>query len=364
MGMPTDPKVWSNAPANLIDALTRQGYQIHPIDSSPHDRVTKAGLALRSFLAGHRMKSHDRLSPTRRWRAKHVAADGAGCSFILCTSTMDAPVGQGIPYAIWMDNTWNLLCKGRGRPALPQRTLAEIERLERRAIIEADCVMAFSDYVREDLITSYGVSPDRVFTVGCGAGALPAFTGTKSYQEGHLLFAAKRAFSDKGGDIVLDAFRIIRRQRPRTELVVIGSDEALQKAAGIEGITAHGYLAREDLIQCFHGASMLVEPVLVDAWGQVFMEAMKARAIVVAMDEASLPELTDGGRLAVLVREPTAEAIANAVLATYQRSEADLSAIADEAQELVLAKHNWDAVAARVISALTACDLLKPTLQE
>jgi glycosyltransferase involved in cell wall biosynthesis len=97
---------------------------------------------------------------------------------------------------------------------------------------------------------------------------------------------------------------------------------------------------------------MLVQPMLADPWGQVYLEAMRARAIVVSHKVAAVPELTENGRLGVLVDEPTPDRIAEAVLATYARPEVELDALARAAQARTLALYNWDTVADRVLVAI------------
>ncbi|MBK8907402.1 MAG: glycosyltransferase family 4 protein [Rhodospirillales bacterium] len=130
----------------------------------------------------------------------------------------------------------------------------------------------------------------------------------------------------------------------------------LKNTAGVE---AYGFVKRETLSRLFYGAAMLVQPMLADPWGQVYLEAMKARAIVIGNNVAALPELTENGRLGVLVDEPSATEVAAAVLATYARPQHELEQIALEAQERTLRLYNWDAVADRLLAALRGGGNLK-----
>jgi glycosyltransferase involved in cell wall biosynthesis len=290
----------------------------------------------------------------RRRRGEYVAREAARlvADHVLCCGSLDAPVGCGVRYSLWMDNTWHLLCRGRTAPGWARgRPFAYVDELERRSLNDASCVLTFGQHVRADIIDHYGVPEERVFAVGCGSGETPPFRGPKDYARGHLLFVAKHLFASKGGEIVLEAFDIIRARRPQTKLVVVGSDDVVARLHGRPGVEAHGFVSRETLNGFFHGAAMLVQPMLADPWGQVYLEAMKARAIVVSLRIAALPELTDDGRLGVLVDAPSPENVAEAVLATYARPQAELDALAQEAQERTLRLYGWDAVADRVLSA-------------
>ena len=80
---------------------------------------------------------------------------------------------------------------------------------------------------------------------------------------------------------------------------------------------------------------MLVQPMLADPWGQVYIEAMKARAIVVSCNVGAVPELTRDGSEGVMVDTPSPEALAEAVLDVYARPQAELDAMTRAAQARV-----------------------------
>jgi glycosyltransferase involved in cell wall biosynthesis len=92
--------------------------------------------------------------------------------------------------------------------------------------------------------------------------------------------------------------------------------------------------------------------MLADPWGQVYLEAMKARAVVVSLNVAAVPELTDNGRLGVMIGKADARELADAVLATYARPQLELDQLTREAQSRVLGLHSWPAVGARTAAAL------------
>lgn len=353
-GPPRDPRTWSNAPAHMIAALEALGHEVTAIDSSCLTVFDKALMAAGNAARGYPWNAVGWFEPARRKRGRYVAksARSAGCDLVLCTGTLDAPQGEGIDYAIWLDNTFALWQRGAINSPLPPAACAEIERIERIVLNGARVVVPFSQHVRDSVIEDYGVPASKVHAVGCGSGPLPPFEGEKTFAEGHLLFVAKHLFSAKGGDLVLEAFRMIRAARPQTKLVLIGNDEARTKAAGIDGVEVHGFVEREVLNSYFHGAAMLFQPMLADPWGQVYLEAMKARAAVISLNVAAVPELTDNGRLGVMVDKADARALADAVLATYARPQAELDSMTREAQVRALEMHSWQAVGARTAAAL------------
>lgn len=353
-GPPDDPSTWSNAPAHLIAALEARGHKCVPIDSSCLSISEKALFGARNALQGFPWNVVSWFGPARKRRGAHVAdrARREACDLVICTGTLDAPVGESVKYAIWLDNTFALLQRSAVNLPYSPSAVAEIEQRERLALNGACSVLTFSDHVRESVIRDYGVSNEKVHAVGCGSGPLPPFLGEKDFSQGHLLFVAKHLFSSKGGDLLLEAFPVIRAQRPQTKLILIGNAEARAKAAGMEGVEAYGFVERDVLNRFFHEASMLVQPMLADPWGQVYLEAMKARTVIVGLNVAALPELTDEGRLGVLIDDDDPHQLAEAVLGTYSRPQAELDQLTCEAQARVLENYSWAAVGQRVANAL------------
>jgi glycosyltransferase involved in cell wall biosynthesis len=358
VGPPDDPHTWSSAPWHMIKCFEALGHECIPIDSSHLSLASKAIMAVRNLTHGYPLRAVSWFSDARRRRARFVArtAIEADCDLLICSGSLDAPVDVGdgcqIDYAIWLDNTFALLQRSTAALPYSAAAVAEIERLEGAALSGARVLLPFSEHVRHSIIYDYGVSADRVHAIGCGSGALPPFEGEKDFARGHLLFVAKHHFSAKGGNLLLEAFPLISAERPETKLILVGNDEACEKARGIDGVEAHGFVVRDVLNRYYHDAAMLVQPMLSDPWGQVYLEAMKARAVVVSLNVAALPELTENGRLGVLVDTPEPRKLADAVLRTYARPQGELDRMTLEAQERVIRLHSWEAVGERASKAL------------
>ncbi|MDQ8195586.1 glycosyltransferase family 4 protein [Coraliomargarita sp. SDUM461004] len=356
MGDPRNPATWSNAPAHLIYELEALGVTVVALDSSPLTKAQKVYFALRTYLRGYPVREAARFSDLRSFRGQRVAkcARESGVDHILCTSTMDAPSESNLPYSLWIDNTWDLYCSSASAPRWSGSAIKQVERLERTALTRAEQVLTFSEHVKRNVIEHYGVSPANVHVVGCGSGPLPAFTGEKEFTTGHMLFVAKHLFVKKGGELALEAFKLVQEKRPETRFVIVGDDALVQRVTGIDGVTAYGYLSREKLNQLFYDAAILVQPMASDPWGQVYLEAMKARAVVVSLNVAAVPEITDEARLGVLAEEVSPEAIAEAILSIYARRQEDLDAMTRSAQARVLDLYEWPIVARRIYDALSS----------
>jgi len=93
---------------------------------------------------------------------------------------------------------------------------------------------------------------------------------------------------------------------------------------------------------------LLVQPMLNDPWGQVYLEAMVSRTPVMGLARNGLPELVDGGRHGFLVDRTEPDALAGAILCALSEPER-LERMAETAQRYVLGTHGWDRVAERIL---------------
>lgn len=354
IGDPSLPATWSSAPYNLSQALNNNGINVSPINSRVLTDFDKIIIAAKNIMSGQSTQDISRFPAGRKKMGDYVAAQAAslGVDNILCCGSMDAPIGHDIPYSIWMDDSWDLLCNSLVPPNMKSRSKIFIDEVERQSLAGARHIFTFSDHVRDNIISHYKIAAEKVHSVGCGSGPLPALKHEKNYAEGHLLFVAKHQFAMKGGDLLLKAWPIIKARRRQTKLILVGNQDACNKAQNMEGIEVHNFVDREILNTMFYDASMLVQPMLCDPWGQVYLEAMKAQAIVVSLNHRALPQLTDNGRLAVLIDKAEPEILAQAVLDTYDLPQNILAAMAKEAMQNVESNYSWDNVASRIIKIL------------
>lgn len=134
------------------------------------------------------------------------------------------------------------------------------------------------------------------------------------------LVAMGRLERQKGFDALLEAFALVRKAFPACTLTVYGEGSrrkslerlaaklGLARAASFPGLTAAPYRA-------LSGADVFVLSSRYEGFPNVLAEAMAVGAPAVAFDCPNGPrELIEPGRTGVLVRERTAEALADALI--------------------------------------------------
>ena len=355
-GDPRDLRSWSGAPANLANALERLGVSVEAIRPRM-GRLAKWGIAARDMLAGlGRPLSSEQVLRGLRSRRRLAAqvADAArslGARHVLHTGTFDLPAtdrASGVEHYLYCDHSW-ALAKAHHVHArhYSERALAAFEQAERESLSGLSHVFTFGSYVRDNLIECYGLPPDRVTAVGSGMGAIEPYNGPKSYGKPALLFVAKHLFQAKGGVLLLEAFELARRRRPDLTLTVVGDERSRAFVGARPGITFHAHLPWSALQQLYRDATLLVQPMLNDPWGQVYLEAMASRTAVMGLNRNGLPELVDGGRHGFLVDRADPSALGEAIVSAVSDPQR-LERMAATAQRHVLANYSWNRVAERI----------------
>ncbi len=356
-GDPRAPRTWSGAPANVARSLERLGVRIESI----HPRIGKMAklkVAAADMLGGRGRpltgEQIYRSMLSRRQLAAQVAEQAArlGVHHVLHTGTFDLPAtnrSDGTQHYVYCDHTWALSRLHHVHvDRFTRRAQQAFEDGEREALAGAAHVFTFGAYVRDNLIAHYGLPPERVTAVGSGMGAIEPYNGGKTFDRPRLLFVAKHLFREKGGELVLRAFDAVQRQCPDVVLTIVGDARSRKFVSPTHGVEFREHLPWEELQRLYREATLLVQPMLNDPWGQVYLEAMLSRTPVLGLARNGLPELTDQGRHGFLVDRAEPQALARAILCALS-DPARLESMAAAAQRYVLATHSWDRVAERIL---------------
>lgn len=355
-GDPRDPRSWSGAPANVGKELERLGVVVESIRPRM-SRIEKLGVAAQDMFSGlGRPVSTEQVLRglrSRRKLARQVAeqARRLGARHVLHTGSFDLPAcdrASGVSHYLYCDHSWALTQRHHiDVPRYNARAIRAFEQAEQEALSGLAHIFTFGSYVRDNLIAHYGLPPDRVTAVGSGMGTIEPYEGAKSYDKPVLLFVAKHLFRAKGGLLLLEAFDLARRRRPDLSLTIVGDERSRAFVGDRAGVTLLAHLPWATLQQLYRDATLLVQPMLNDPWGQVYLEAMASRTPVMGLNRNGLPELVDGGRHGFLVDRADAVALAEAILSAVSDPQR-LERMASSAQSHVLQNYSWSRVAERI----------------
>ena len=173
----------------------------------------------------------------------------------------------------------------------------------RPSVRRARFVIVPTEHVRETAAERLGLDPARLRVIPYGVDHERFRPGTGA-REPFLLYPANR-WPHKNHERLLEAFGLVRRERPELRLVLTGSGHE-------ELVESRGYVSRDELAGLYARASALVFPSLYEGFGLPPLEAMASGCPVAASNAGSLPEVC--GDAARLFDPTSAEAIAEAVL--------------------------------------------------
>ncbi|MCC7104072.1 MAG: glycosyltransferase [Chloroflexi bacterium] len=249
----------------------------------------------------------------------------------------------------WLSTKPALLLRGSWRtPVVVQfHTLAELKNqvaqddaereqrvrfdVERRAVTEADTVIAATSLERDVLVQTYGATPSRIAIVPGGvdlsrfqpadAGQARARLGLPSDQA--VLLFVGRIQKLKGIDVLLRAAALLQRTRRVTTVVVGGIPgergqrrtpeqreierlRLLAERLGLANVRFEGAVEQEQLAHYYNAADVTVMPSTYESFGLVAAESLACGTPVVASRVGGLRTIVQDGRTGILIpwRDP------------------------------------------------------------
>ena len=176
-----------------------------------------------------------------------------------------------------------------------------------RSARRAAHVLAISGRTKDDLVTHYGLRPERVTVTPLAADAAFRPGGSR---KGYVLLAGSIE-ARKAPLAAADAAAAVGRP-----LVVVGPerDPALTAELRRRGADVRGFVSRDELVRLYQEAAALLFPSLHEGFGLPVLEAMACGTPVVAAPDAAVREVggdavayADEGRLGDVLARVLAE---------------------------------------------------------
>jgi glycosyltransferase involved in cell wall biosynthesis len=231
---------------------------------------------------------------------------------------------------------------------------AYLQLTTRWAAIRCPLLITVSESTKSDLVSLYGVKPERIRVVPLGGGEPVARVAAPPSRLAELGLA---------GNFVLQVGRIEARKNQAAALAAVerlnGVTLAVAGPERDEGLAAHlraspkcrvlGRVDQPTLELLYQHAGAVVVPSLYEGFGLPILEAMARGKVVVAAATSSLPEV--GGDAALYVNDPgDPEALANTLetALTDKKLRVKLARLASERA----ASFTWDRCAAGVATVI------------
>ena len=234
----------------------------------------------------------------------------AGIDVVHFPLTVPVPPVRDRPVAVTLHDVQHLDLPSLFSPATRAFRRLAYDRAARRA----DAVIVVSGFVRERAVERLGLDPARVHVVPLGVDRQAFHPGAEP-REPFLLYPA-RAWPHKNHARLLDAFRLLRRERPELRLVLTGGGH--ERTPRPEGVEVLGDVPPARLTELYRRAACLVFPSLYEGFGLPPLEAMASGCPVAAADLPAVREVC--GDAAALFDPYEPEAIAAGVADALARA--------------------------------------------
>lgn len=162
----------------------------------------------------------------------------------------------------------------------------------------ARAVITPSETVRKEVISHFGLPPDRVTAVPLAAASCFRPTGRDAAGPPYFLIVGTLE-PRKNIGVAVDAWRVLRR-RHDVKLKIVGRSRSdspvLESAPGLEVL---GVVGDEELARLYSNAVAVLMPSVYEGFGLPVLEAMQCGAPVAISSDPALAELSGGAALRI-----------------------------------------------------------------
>ncbi len=207
-----------------------------------------------------------------------------------------------------------------------------------------DYNVAVSEFTQQRLINLLKIDPRKTALVPNGVNVARFFNSTDKVR-GRIVYAGRIA-PHKHVELLVDAFREVKKKIPEAELHIVGSGMCLEsiknRAADIKDCFVHGFVPEDQMVELFKSAWLFVLPSEREGSGIAVMEAMAAGVPFITVDYPNnatkeLCQFNCG-----LVVDPLESAIASAIIQLFN-DEQLWKALSKNALSAAK-KYDWDMV--------------------
>ncbi len=195
---------------------------------------------------------------------------------------------------------------------------------------QARVVMSLSEFGKRDLVSSFGLPPEKVFVVPCAVEFAPGAAGYRRAEQGLGGRGARPPFFLYLGNLhprknvprLIRAFVRARRAAPELahhQLVIVGgrwwgggAEECAAREAPVGTVMMLGRLSDPERDRMLREAEALVYPSIFEGFGLPPLEAMAVGTPVLTSNTAAIPEVV--GDAALLVDPLDEQAIADGLV--------------------------------------------------
>lgn len=324
-------------PSTFRKALFLSNFAVSKKKWKAKDQVDVRRYKIASFFAQKALKNADH---------SHNSIIQIGSSFNLGPLS---PLVEAAPRFSYHDNNLASFLRSVPSGLLSNKRRKEAFKFESEVYQSLSGIFTMSRALRQSFIQDFGLPEEKVVYAGFGSPFEPKDITSKNYGTKNILFIASHSFEAKGGVDLLKAFRRIRRYDNSVTLTIVGRNWNIQEP----GVVCKGFLDKripEQLRQykeCFESASLFVLPSHIEAFGEVFIEAMSYGLPCIGTKEGVMPELIEANGAGCVVDKQSVDQLTGRIT-DMLASETLLSQYGAAGCRAVDSEYRWSKVVSRI----------------
>lgn len=317
-------KTWSHSALSLFETL-KAIPEIECLDvdiSIPNYQVYLYGL-LNMTVAGGRFRSKFRFSPayTTRLRKNLLRKTRELAPLDAIIESNGSEVAGDVPCYLYQDASVDMLIRhyaeyNKPKPVFEMYTLDDLKRqreYQLRAYAACAKVFCMSNFLAQSLIKDTGLDLKKVHVVHVGVNVQPVKIATPppGLGKGPLVLFVGRSFFIKRGDLVIEAFKLVRKNSFSTAtLAIAGPPKWPMRGAIPEGVVFLGDASWDVLQRYYSFADVFCMPSYSEGFGIVFAEALCYGIPCIGRNTPVVSETIQHGVNGYLLESDSAEQLA------------------------------------------------------
>jgi len=352
LGDPFSETSRSGVNYNLFTRFDKKCDLINVIDLDVKG-LDKFWLALTSFypnrrIWGNKLHQNPKAFDIRTNKAQYeISRINSKIDLIFQDGAMFMPgTSNEIPYVTYNDSNVILSSRGgkyaHGMHYHGKKLKSTIEQ-ERQVYKKASLIFTMSNWLKASLQIDFGIAEEKIITVYAGTN-LSITDHDKVYDGKTILFIGKN-FERKGGRVLLDAFKYVRKEIKDARLIIVGSNIKISD----EGVIVKGAITEKKEIEKYYmGASVFALPSFFEPFGIVFAEAFAFKVPCIGTNVCAMPEIIEDEKGGFIVEPNDSKALADKLI-TILKDQNLAKNMGNYGYHKVVTTYNWDSVIDKII---------------
>lgn len=355
-GDPNSEIAFSGSARALFQALERRGCVVHKANvlgfSDPFKKLNFVGKVIQK-LDRFRLWENYRLSPLCFYRntkrALDVTKSRSDYNACLMYGTRLNPA-LDVPKYCYFDATAAQLVAANGWGFAGRSKSNNQKNIDYQRKVFDSCSGIFprTQYAAESVYNDYGIQKDKVTVAGAGYNHNKLPLPHESYRNKNILFIGVQ-FERKGGPLILDAFKIVRKKMPDATLTIVGAKLDIN-VPGVE-VVDRIYKDEADglrrILEFYSKASLFCIMSTLEPFGIVVVEAQNSFVPCIVPKKFAFTETVKDGLTGVHLLDETPEALANVMIKLLSDPE-NLKRMGEAAHTFIQENWTWDIAAERI----------------